>query len=105
MMIVSAKPNAKPLNTGREINPVKFPNRNRLAIRNSIPANKTARVAFAAFSKAVPGKEASVAARIAAEDEVGATIAKRLCPTAAYARHPTIPAITALVGSNPAIAE
>ena len=63
--------------------PVIPPSRAAAATRNSAPTSATATVASPAFAAALPGMAASVAARIAAEEEVGDTIAKRLRPIAA----------------------
>ena len=86
--MVSARPKAKPRSTGREMKPDRLPSRNSARPRKMTPTSATSAVASAAFiagSAAAPRplvvRPAILAARIAADEDVGETTAKRLRPT------------------------
>ena len=84
MTIVSASPKAKPRRTGREMKSARPPRRAMPAIRKATPVKMTRPKASASFwVSSAPGKEATAAARIAADEEVGAVMAKRLRPAMA----------------------
>ncbi|MCY1244565.1 hypothetical protein D9M72_576510 [compost metagenome] len=80
MMMVIARPKAKPRSTGREMKPARFPSRSSDAVTNRTPVSATITVTSAILSVVDPGSVAIVAARMAAEDDVGDTMAKRLLP-------------------------
>ncbi len=80
-MIVSARPKAKPRNTGLAINEVSPPSLSIPANRKNAPVTSTrpiARLSLSAGSS--PASVAVAAASTAAEDDVAETIAKRLVP-------------------------
>ena len=93
-MMVTARPKAKPRSTGREMKPDSEPSRNSERPRKMTPTiatsavAKVSRMAGSRVGPAVPIElpsisPASAAARIAAAEEVGETIAKRLRPASA----------------------
>ena len=78
MTMVMAKPNAKPRNTGLEMNAAKWPRRAAAASANSAPTSSTmALVNTTAWLAATLEVliVATAAARMAADDEVGVTMA------------------------------
>lgn len=81
-MMVSARPKAKPRNTGLAMNEVTLPKRKIPASTNNPPVtstNPTARVERSCGSPLA--RVAVAAASTAAEDEVAETMAKRLVPS------------------------
>ncbi len=81
--MVTAMPKLKPRSTGREMKLASPPARARPAMRKNAPAARTAAAVMAADCAGRPCIEISKAPRIAADEEVGATMAKRLRPQAA----------------------
>jgi len=82
-MMVIARPKVKPRSTGRETKPVRLPSRRPPAARKHRLTSPTAIVASASLTSGSPGAVASTAPRIAADEEVGDMIAKRLRPMSA----------------------
>ena len=85
-MMVTARPKANPRNTGREMNPDRLPRRNSDSARKITPTKPTNAVASASFMAGSTPAAVSPpidAAKIAAEDDVGDTTAKRLRPASA----------------------
>ena len=80
MVIRMARPKAKPRSTGREITLDRAPSRVAAASRNSRPTRATVMATSSIFCAGVTESVASIAARIAAEEDVGETTAKRLWP-------------------------
>ena len=78
-IMVAAKPKAKPRSTGREMKADSAPSLSAAAMRKA-PTMATTTVAIAKRMAVSGDIAASDAPRIAAEDDVGATIAKRLLP-------------------------
>ena len=84
MMIVVAKANEKPCKTGREIKADKRPSRANATTIKPQPVSITSAKLSAARCSGLPGSnDKEAAATKAAEDEVGATMAKRLAPNKA----------------------
>jgi hypothetical protein len=83
MMMVSARPKAKPRSTGRATNPARLPSRAAASPMNSMPTSRVKAVALAAVMPLPADRLARLAARIAAEDDVGDTTANRLRPITA----------------------
>ena len=81
------------------------PMRATLAQRKNTPVSRTAPAANARRWSALcrVSAEAAAAARIAAEDDVGATMAKRLRPTSPYTSKPATAAKTPCSGAKPAM--
>ncbi len=82
-VMVMAMPSEKPCSTGREIKFASAPARRAAAARKQNPAARTAASEIAAVCKPLSRIDRISAARIAADEEVGATIAKRLRPDSA----------------------
>jgi hypothetical protein len=80
--IVTPIPKAKPFKTGREMKFDRLPKRARPAMTKNAPVRRTAAATASLNSSGERGvvADAAAAATIAADDEVGETIANRLPP-------------------------
>ena len=97
-MMVSANAQAKPRSTGRE---TKAP---RNSARNTQASNKSTPVRMTSAKPIGMPPTATAEAKIAAADEVGETMAKRLLPNQGYRHSPTSAASSACAGGTLAMA-
>jgi len=80
MIMVMARPSEKPRRTGLATKPVRLPSLVKAASAKKAAVSRTTAVTKAGFPSGAMGVVAKIAARIAADDDVGAAMAKRLWP-------------------------